>query len=108
MSDDIKVLALRVIAKQREDELGKLFNDAADALEALVEERDRLKAQNIAWADKYGDTQNAMYAALNERDRLRAAPEEIADKLNRRFDSSRSWEVKSIYDFAFKVLEAKE
>ncbi|MFN9163448.1 MAG: hypothetical protein ACK6DM_12230 [Alphaproteobacteria bacterium] len=44
MSDDIKVLALRVIAKQREDELGKLFNDAADALEALVAERDRLKA----------------------------------------------------------------
>lgn len=45
----------------------------ADALEAMAGEVDRLKGQNIAWADKYGDTQNAMYAALDERDRLKAA-----------------------------------
>lgn len=79
MSDDIKVLALRVIAKQREDELGKLFNDAADALEALVADRDRLKA----------------------------ALEEVADTLNRGPDSSQNWDVKSIYDIARKALGAK-
>ena len=54
------------------------MRDAADALEAMAGEVERLKDQNTAWADKYGDTQNAMYAALDERDRLKAALEPFA------------------------------
>lgn len=36
LATEIKVLALRIIAQQREDELGKLLNDAADEIESLV------------------------------------------------------------------------
>lgn len=67
LATEIKVLTLRIIAQQREDELGKLLNDAADEIEALVAraalnggmalefkvraevaeaERDRLKSEN--------------------------------------------------------------
>lgn len=36
LATEIKALTLRIIAQQREDELGKFLNDAADEIEALV------------------------------------------------------------------------
>ena len=87
MSDDIKELVKRLdeqwdrrrIGDSPFGEMSCLLADAADALEALVAERDRLKA----------------------------ALQEIADMLNRGPDSSQNWDVKSIYDIAREALEAK-
>jgi hypothetical protein len=76
MSDDIKELVKRLRGMLPQSVGPK----AADALEALVAERDRLKA----------------------------ALKEIADMLNRGPDSSQNWDVKSIYDIARNALGDKE
>ena len=78
MSDDIKELVKRLRAPEMF--LNRDRQEAADALEALVAERDRLKAAMAV----------------------------IADMLSRRLDGNRRWDLKSIYDIAREALEAKE
>lgn len=68
LATEIKVLALRIIAQQREDELRKLLNDAADEIEALVARA----ALNGGMALEFKVRAEAAEA---ERDRLRAALE---------------------------------
>ena len=51
---------------------------------------------------------DALEALVAERDRLKAAMAVIADMLSRRLDGNRRWDLKSIYDIAREALEAKE
>ena len=99
MSDDINKLIGRLRSYVRSSK-GDIFA-AVDTIEALRAETD----QNRIDLEEY---RRDVEALVEERDRLKAALEEIADMLNRGPDSSQNWDVKSIYDICRKVLEAKE
>lgn len=72
LATEIKVLVLRIIAQQREDELGKFLNDAADEIEALVARA----ALNGGMALEFKVRAEAAEA---ERDRLKTALVRLRD-----------------------------
>ena len=68
----------------------------------------RLRAPEMFLNRDRQEAADALEALVAERDRLKAAMAVIADMLSRRLDGNRRWDLKSIYDIAREALEAKE
>lgn len=105
MSDDIKKLVERLDehwGRRRLGDMSSLYADAADALEALVAERDQL----LIDLEEY---RRDVEALVKERDRMRSAlggVMEWIDNWSPPFTQDREWAKTELK--ARKALEAKE